>query len=169
MNQQPSPDYVRRLEAVGVSDIAVVGAKAGNLGELLAEGFPVPNGVVVTTAAYRELTTALAFRDAVSAIDGPGQREVDLAAVAERVRKLAMEWEFDGRLDTELQAALDTATNADVTYAVRSSATAEDLPTASFAGQYETYLDVSLSDVPDRVRACLASVFTERAIAYRSH
>lgn len=169
MNQQPSPDYVRRLEAVGASDIVVVGAKAANLGELLAEGFPVPNGVVVTTAAYRELTTAPAFRDAVAAVDGPGQSEEDLAAVAERVRKLAMEWDFDGRLDTQLQAALDTATNADVSYAVRSSATAEDLPTASFAGQYETYLGVSLSDVPDRVRACLTSVFTERAIAYRSH
>lgn len=168
MNKQPSTDHVRRIDTIRATDFDVVGGKAANLGELLGKGFPVPNGVVVTTAVYRAVTTAPAFRDAVATLEGSDTTEPDRAVVAAHLRELVSTWEFDGILDTELRAALETVTNAGLTYAVRSSATIEDSSTASFAGQYETYLGVPLSEVPDRVRQCLASVFTERAIAYRA-
>ncbi|MFV0405468.1 MAG: PEP/pyruvate-binding domain-containing protein [Propioniciclava sp.] len=126
-----------------VRDIAVAGGKGANLGELLGAGFAVPAGFVVTTAAYES---------AVAELSEPGQEAV--AAVV---------------LPTDVVAAIAqdyAALGGQV--AVRSSATAEDLPGAAFAGQQDTFLGVTGTDaVVEAVRRCWASLWTERAISYR--
>ncbi len=139
------------LREVGASDLAVAGGKGANLGEMLRAGFPVPDGFVVTTDAY-----ALAAEAAgVDPPDASGARErlgaVDVPhAVTSAVRD-AYRMLGSGRV------------------AVRSSATAEDLPEASFAGQQDTILDVEGADaVLDAVRRCWASLWNERAVAYRA-
>lgn len=130
------------LEAVRRGDVASAGGKGANLGELLHAGFDVPAGFVVTTAAHRA-----ALRSAA-----PGQSE-DSVAVPEDVAagiRLAYAGMGGGRV------------------AVRSSATAEDLPGAAFAGQQDTYLNITGGDaVVQAVRDCWASLFSERATAYR--
>ena len=156
--------FPTRLEqTVPLSDLDAgalpeVGGKAANLGELIKAGLPVPDGFAVTTEAYRrvagELVTELA--DA----DGP-----DLAATA-RATLLAAPVPEDVAI--EIREAYQRL-GADVPVAVRSSATAEDLPYASFAGQQDTYLHIVGADaVVDAVRRCWASLWTERAVSYRA-
>ena len=138
-------DWCLPLTRLSAADLAVAGGKGANLGELVAAGLPVPPGFVVTTAAFRLAVADLASpdRDAVLAVDiPPPVRGAVLAAYAEL---------GGGQV------------------AVRSSATAEDLPGAAFAGQQDTVLAV-LGDgaLLDAVRRCWASLWTERAIAYRA-
>lgn len=138
--------YVLDLREVDAGQLSLVGGKAAQLGALTdVEGVRVPPGFVVTTEAYAEAVSALPVRDrrSVGAVALP---EGLVAAVTEAV----------GRAD------------AGTAWAVRSSATAEDLPTASFAGQQDTYLNVvGAAAVLDAVRGCWASLFNERAVAYR--
>lgn len=133
------------LDSVSRTDLPIAGGKGANLGELLRAGFSVPDGFVVTTEAYRSATAALAApsRMAVAAIEVP-------AAVVSSIR-----------------TAYERLGAGPV--AVRSSATAEDLPGAAFAGQQDTYLGVvGAQAVIDAVRDCWASLWSERAIAYRA-
>ena len=165
-NTGDSPGYARRFDELGRDDLALVGGKGANLGELVRAGLPVPPGFVVTTAAYRELIDSATIRDAIDELDRTNpSAPSELAAATERLRSLVRERTFPESVTASVTDALDG--DDDTTYAVRSSATAEDLPTASFAGQHETYLGVSHSDVLDRVRDCMASLFTDRAVAYR--
>ena len=137
------------------------------MGELLGAGFSVPPGFVVTTDAYRSLTDTPKIREGIDDLDGldPAEAE-ELAATAERVRSLVRDRAFEGGVAESITDALDT--DSDTSHAVRSSATAEDLPSASFAGQHETFLGVTEADVLSRVRDCMASLFTYRAVAYRA-
>jgi rifampicin phosphotransferase len=130
-----------------------VGGKAANLGVLLAAGLPVPRGFCVTTAAYRRAAAAAG---------------VEPSAPAEQSRsRLASASLPEGDIDAILAAYADLGEDTPV--AVRSSATAEDLPEASFAGQLDTYLNVAGSDaLLDAVRSCWASLWTDRAVAYRA-
>ena len=133
------------LSELSARDLAQAGGKGANLGELIRTGFPVPAGIVVTTQAYREATVELAnpTQDAVRALPMPEPicRQL-LAGYAELGRGPV---------------------------AVRSSATAEDLPGAAFAGQQDTFLGVEGDQaVVAAVRDCWASLFTERAVAYRA-
>ena len=145
-----SQGLVVPLSALGAGDIAVAGGKGANLGELIRAGFPVPDGFVITTEAY----DAAARAAAVDANDPAGARLRLVAApiptgVANAVRDAYRA--LGGRV------------------AVRSSATAEDLPEASFAGQQDTILDVEGEDaLVDAVRRCWASLWNERAVAYRA-
>jgi pyruvate,water dikinase len=141
-----SMGLIRSLDDIGVAETGQVGSKAANLGELKRAGFPVPNGVVVTTEALsRALATA----------------GLDAAATPEEVEAMA--------LDTEFVAALSAATEGlgSGPFAVRSSGVAEDLPGASYAGQYETVLNVETAQVPTAVRHCWASAFSHRVDTYR--
>ncbi|QFY11422.1 phosphoenolpyruvate synthase [Nonomuraea phyllanthi] len=145
-----------RFSEIDAGSLAEVGGKAANLGELTRAGLPVPPGWVLTTEAYRQVAQGL---------DPSGD------GLAERARRHLLEAPVPAAVHeaivksyTELGAEL----GGDVPVAVRSSATAEDLPYASFAGQQDTYLNVIGSEaVVDAVRRCWASLWTDRAVAYR--
>ena len=147
------------LDLVAARDLAFAGGKAVNLAELIGAGFPVPDGFCVGTPAYAQ-AAAMGGLDAVLA--EPGQ---DLARRA-RAALLATS------VPAEVAAAVTDAYAAlgdRVPVAVRSSATAEDLPGASFAGQQDTYLNVvGVDAVLEAVRRCWASLWTDRAVAYRA-
>ena len=155
-----SPALVVPLTSVRASDGDRVGGKAANLGELIAAGFPVPPGAVVTTDAYRRALAASGLAGSVAAV-----RTADDAA---RVRTAIEE----AAVPPDVAAAVVDAYRdlGEGPVAVRSSATAEDLPGAAFAGQQDTYLGVvGAAEVVDAVRRCWASLWTERAVAYRTH
>ncbi|TMC01007.1 MAG: phosphoenolpyruvate synthase [Chloroflexi bacterium] len=141
---------VASLSALGARDIVVAGGKGANLGELIRAGFPVPDGFVITTDAYVDAASAAGVdpRDPVDARDRLTSKPVP-AEIASAIRDSYRA--LTGRV------------------AVRSSATAEDLPEASFAGQQDTILDVDGEDaLLDAVRRCWASLWNERAVAYRA-
>ena len=170
-----APGLILRLSHVDGGMLPLVGGKAANLGELIAAGLPVPDGFCLTTQAYREATGTV--RDGVLAELGnlqaarqPGTagEAAELAAVAGRAREAIRAIPVPPRIVAAVEqayAALGKATPV----AVRSSATAEDLPFASFAGQQDTYLNViGIDAVLEAVRNCWASLWTDRAVAYRA-
>jgi pyruvate,water dikinase len=169
--------YIRWFAELGINDVPLVGGKNASLGEMYRElgpqGVRVPNGFAITADAYRQtLAEAYAWPRLHAALDGLKVNDVD--DLAERAR-LAREIIYDAPLPetlvseiTEAYTRLVTEYGADLTVAVRSSATAEDLPTASFAGQHETFLNVTgQACLLDSVRRCFASLFKDRAIRYR--
>ncbi|MEV7332034.1 rifamycin-inactivating phosphotransferase [Micromonospora sp. NPDC093244] len=165
-----SERYVVGLREVDESRIALVGGKGAHLGALSRiDGVRVPDGFCVTTDAFRlVLAGAPAIGDLLDHLCGldPDDREA-IGAVSARIRRT-----LDGvALLDEVSAAIDKALTRlgdDAAYAVRSSATAEDLPTASFAGQQDTYLNViGAAEIRRHVSRCWASLFTERAVTYR--
>jgi pyruvate,water dikinase len=140
---------VAALKAFGTADLALAGGKGANLGELIRAGFPVPDGFVVTTGAYGLVAPLVPTLEAAAAV----RAGFETVSVPEAVR-----------------AAILTAYRqlGGGPVAVRSSATAEDLPGAAFAGQQDTYLNVvGEAALIDAVRRCWGSLWTDRAIAYR--
>ncbi|WP_442959751.1 PEP/pyruvate-binding domain-containing protein [Pseudarthrobacter sp.] len=163
------------LEAVTAAMVPLVGGKAANLGELLAAGLPVPDGFCLTTEAYRQAIAGHAHRtdgmlaDVHTALQATPDGDLPaLAALASRARGIIQ----NAPVPTEVAAAVEQAYAAlgdNVPVAVRSSATAEDLPSASFAGQQDTYLNVvGAAAVVEAVRNCWASLWTDRAVSYRA-
>lgn len=142
------------------------GGKGANLAKLVSAGLPVPDGFCVTTAVYEEL----ADDEEISA--RIGELEATDPIDTERLRERAAELRDNIRtkeISEDVQAAIEAHLEPGVSYVARSSATAEDLPTASFAGRHSTVLDVSsLADVTDAVLDCMASLFTDRAVSYRA-
>ena len=161
--------YVLGLEEIDKTQVALVGGKGANLGELSRiEGIRVPAVCVTTDAFRRIMTTAPGIDDQVDRLSrlDPGDRQAIRALSAEIRRTL------EGiAIPDDLAAAIArsvTRLGGQAAYAVRSSATAEDLPTASFAGQQDTYLNVvGLAAILKHVSRCWASLFTERAVTYR--
>ncbi|MFB6169686.1 MAG: PEP/pyruvate-binding domain-containing protein [Haloarculaceae archaeon] len=158
--------FVFTLDDPRAGDPELTGGKGSNLARLVAADFPVPPGFCVTTAVYEALVETPDIRRAIDSLDGldPRDREAVAeasAAVRSNLRARALPDEARNAVERALGELGGDA------YAVRSSATAEDLPTASFAGQHETYLGVREGAVVDRVRDCLASLFTDRAVSYR--
>ena len=152
----PEP-FVIDLAELSADRLAEVGGKAANLGELITAGFDVPPGFCVTTAAYRQATRGTTVEDGTTA-DAPAAR----AAVRSASFPLAA-------AEAIRDAYLRLGSGSDIAVAVRSSATAEDLPGASFAGQQDTYLNITgIENVLDAVQRCWASLWTDRAVAYRS-
>ncbi len=169
--------YIRWFEDLGIADVPLVGGKNASLGEmfreLTREGIRVPNGFAITAQGYRHvLDQAGAWPRLHAALDGLDVRDVDdLARRAQRAREIIYGAALPDDLAAQVLAAyarLQAEYGAALTVAVRSSATAEDLPTASFAGQHETFLNISgQARLLDAVRLCFASLFKDRAIAYR--
>ena len=169
--------YIRSFSEIGIGDVPTVGGKNASLGEmyqnLSAQGVNVPNGFAITAEAYRYvLESANAWGPLHAALDGlkPDDLE-DLARRARRAREIVYGAPLPEELKTQIQGgyrALRAQYGEDMSLAVRSSATAEDLPTASFAGQQDTYLNVHGEErLFDACRRCFASLFTDRSIHYR--
>ncbi|MFE2584827.1 rifamycin-inactivating phosphotransferase [Streptomyces sp. NPDC059378] len=162
--------YVSDLHEVEETQVAVVGGKGAQLGGLARiEGVAVPDGFCVTTDAFRRVMAQApsvdGLLDELSRVD-PEDREA-LRTLSSRIRRVIEEVAVPGDLAAEITGALARFGERDA-YAVRSSATAEDLPTASFAGQQDTYLNVvGPTEVLRHVSRCWASLFTERAVTYR--
>ena len=172
-----SSGYVRWFKDIRLDDVPLVGGKTASLGELYGalslQGVRVPNGFALTAAAYRDaLTKAGAWeklRNLLSGLDK--QRISDLAKRAAAARAIVYAATDCDELQHEVTEAykqLEQEYGANVAVAVRSSATAEDLPTASFAGQHESFLNIrGTRDLMTACRRCFASLFTDRAISYR--
>ena len=165
------------LARTGRADVALVGGKNSSLGEmhqhLAAAGVRVPGGFAVTAAAYRHvLDEADAWTRLAEVFDGMDPEDVtDLADRAARARRIVLDAGLPEDLRAEILGsyhALVARYGPDLRLAVRSSATAEDLPEASFAGQHDSFLDVAGEDeLLEAVSRCFASIFTDRGVHYR--
>jgi pyruvate,water dikinase len=172
-----SQSHIRWFRDIRLRDVAAVGGKTASLGELYSvlapRGIRVPNGFALTAQAYRQALAETEAWDRLHILlDRLDKRQVDvLGRRAAEARQLV--FEATGGADIRRQIAeayhqLEAAYGAGVAVAVRSSATAEDLPTASFAGQHDSFLNVRGADaVVEACRRCFASIFTDRAISYR--
>lgn len=165
------------FDEIGIEDVPMVGGKNASLGEmyqkLTSKGVAVPHGFAITAYAYRYLLKAAgveqAIKDALAGLDTSDMR--NLQERGAKVRDIIQHAEFPDDLRQEIAVAyakLEEEYGKNVDVAVRSSATAEDLPDASFAGQQETYLNIHGMDaLIHNCRKCFASLFTNRAISYR--
>ena len=169
--------YIRYFDEIGIEDVPTVGGKNASLGEmyrkLTAEGVLVPDGFAITADGYRHmLEESGAWKDLHSALDDLDSSDLtDLANRAKRAREIVYGAGLPADLASEIISGyrhLQDEYGENVSLAVRSSATAEDLPTASFAGQQDTYLNIRGDEsLLDGCRRCFASLFTDRAIHYR--
>lgn len=170
-------DYVRWFEQVTNDQVALVGGKNASLGEMVsnlaAQGVRVPEGFATTTDAYWHFIDANALRAPLNALFDERQRgDSGIAEAGSEARRLILEAHMPRDVEAALRDAYrvlcERTEMVDVDVAVRSSASAEDLPHASFAGQQESFLNVRGADsVVDACRRCFASLFTDRAISYR--
>jgi len=156
------------LDHVDAGALPLVGGKAANLGELIAAGLPVPAGFCVTTEAYRDVAAAAELAEILDRLAATPAGDTDaLAGLARQARERILATVMPA-LVADAVAAAYLALGDGVPVAVRSSATAEDLPFASFAGQQDTYLNiVGVEAVLDAVQRCWASLWTDRAVVYR--
>ena len=169
--------YIRSFLEIGLQDVGLVGGKTASLGELYStlasEGVAVPNGFAITADAYRDALSQPGVADDLHRLlDGLDKRKIErLVAVAAKAREVVYRAIDTAPLREQIVEAyrqLEREAGAGVAVAVRSSATAEDLPTASFAGQHESFLNVrGPKDLFEACRRCFASIFTDRAISYR--
>ncbi len=172
-------EYVIWFDSLGMEDVNRVGGKNASLGEMISglssAGVRVPNGFATTAFAFREFLRHNSLAERVNSL--LARLDVDdinaLKEAGATIRQWIIETPFPEELQQAITAAyrrLEQESGADVAFAVRSSATAEDLPDASFAGQQETYLNVhGLENVLTAVHHVFASLYNDRAIAYRVH
>ncbi len=172
-------NYIVWFSEEGSSEVKQLGGKNASLGEMTrnmhAQGIPVPDGFAVTATAYWSFIDANQLREPISAeLRAIREQKIALAAGAKRIRELIARASFQSELAQSIVAAYrklsEAAHKRDLDVAVRSSATAEDLPEASFAGQQESFLNIrGERNLLDAVRRCFASLFTDRAIVYREN
>ena len=173
-------NYVIWFENLRMHDVERVGGKNASLGEMISQlaekGVRVPGGFATTAEAYRAFLAHNGLNERISAaLAGLDIEDVaELARVGKEIRQWILETPFPEQLDAEIAAAWDKmvadAGSADISVAVRSSATAEDLPDASFAGQQETFLNINgLGNVKEAMKHVFASLYNDRAISYRVH
>ena len=167
-------DLVLWLKDIGKEDISLAGGKGASLGEMLKANLPVPDGFVVTADAYMFFLEKSGLKEKIIEIlkKTNVDNTAELKKASDEIRKLIVEQEVPEeveRLITDFYKELSKKYNKEEEFvAVRSSATAEDLPSASFAGQQENYLNVKGDkNVVESVKRCWASLFTPRAIFYR--
>jgi pyruvate,water dikinase len=170
-------DLVVPFESLRMTDVESVGGKNASLGEMISNiptGVKVPTGFATTAHAFREFLKFDGLTEKISAklkaLDVEDVRA--LAQVGAEIRVLVEAQPFPPQLEQGIREAFATlsADNSEATFAVRSSATAEDLPDASFAGQQETFLNVhGIDDILHKIREVFASLYNDRAISYRVH
>ncbi len=170
MNKQTA--QILRFDQVGKTDIPLVGGKGANLGEMINAGIPVPDGFIVTAKAYYDFLDLTSLRQKIltelTGLDMNDSKKLQEAS--KNIQTAILAADMPDELAGQIKEAYHNLCGEHDRYvAVRSSATAEDLPDASFAGQQDTYLNVSgWQDVVKHVQMCWASLFTSRAIFYRT-
>jgi pyruvate,water dikinase len=171
------------LEKLRMTDVEQVGGKNSSLGEMISQladsGVRVPGGFATTAAAYRDFLAQSGLDNKINAaLDALNVDDVNaLAACGQQIRSWIMDTPFPTALTVEISAQYqrlvaecDNEGAADMSFAVRSSATAEDLPDASFAGQQETFLNIhGLDNILHAIKEVFASLYNDRAISYRVH
>ncbi|WP_432473594.1 phosphoenolpyruvate synthase [Amphritea sp. HPY] len=171
-------DYIVRLDQVGMDDIERVGGKNASLGEMIGElsgaGVKVPGGFATTASAFRDFLqhNKLDLKINASLKDLDPDDVKKLTETGSQVRQWILDAEFQPELEQAIEQAWDMLSegNDELAVAIRSSATAEDLPDASFAGQQETFLNIrGLDNVKHAIREVFASLYNDRAISYRVH
>ena len=177
MGKAEEKKFIYWFSELGIQDVPAVGGKNASLGEmfsnLTSKGVAIPDGYAISAYAYDYYVEASGVREQIhSLLSGLDIRDLEsLAACGEKIRSLIRNAPLPKDLEDEIKAAYDQLSakyGGEVDTAVRSSATAEDLPDASFAGQQDTYLNVKGHDhLLEACRNCFASLFTDRAIAYR--
>lgn len=171
-------DFVIDFKHLGIGDVGQVGGKNASLGEMISNladaGVSVPGGFATTADAYREFLQYEGLKERIDAT--LAALDVDdveaLARAGKQIRAEVMAAPFPEKLEAAVRAAYAelSEANPNISVAVRSSATAEDLPDASFAGQQETFLNISgIDSVLQAIKEVFASLFNDRAIAYRVH
>jgi len=164
-----SDSYIRPLDSLNRKDGDIVGGKSANLGELLNAGLPVPGGFAITTAVYKELVIETESKNQIhDLLNNLDMDDFDsINSCSAQIRELIEKIPLPEALISEIQSSYRSLGD-DVEVAVRSSATAEDLPSASFAGQMDSFLYIKgIENVLKSVKKCISSVFSSRAISYR--
>ncbi len=171
--------YVIPLSEVRLRDSDIVGGKNASLGEMISQlteaGVLVPGGFATTSHAFRDFLLQSGLKDYINkSLDALDVEDVDqLAKIGSSIREKIVSTRFTSALEKEIEKAyvdLVESERENTSFAVRSSATAEDLPNASFAGQQESYLNISgLSNILDAIKYVFASLYNDRAISYRVH
>ena len=169
--------YVIKLKELGMQDVEVVGGKNASLGEMIGNlsnlGVSVPGGFATTAEAYRDFLKANRLDERIAeTLDGLDVDDIPaLTQAGGAIRDAILASPLPNDLIQQIEAAWEEmSAGRDIAVAVRSSATAEDLPDASFAGQQETFLNVrGIENLIDAMRQVFASLFNDRAIAYRVH
>ena len=169
--------YVIKLDELGMNDVEIVGGKNASLGEMISNlsnlGVTVPGGFATTATAYRDFLKANSLDDQINGL--LADLDIDdiesLASAGAQIRSWILQAPLPQRLMDDIVVAWNEMSGGnEITVAVRSSATAEDLPDASFAGQQETFLNIrGLDNVIEAMHQVFASLFNDRAIAYRVH
>ncbi|MCB5188517.1 phosphoenolpyruvate synthase [Methylobacillus caricis] len=172
-------DYVIAFDKLRISDVPAVGGKNASLGEMIsqltAKGVRVPGGFATTADAYRQFLAKDGLDQRINAeLDSLNVDDVDaLAATGQKIRHWIIDTPFPQELQDSIAEHYKTLTadsGDDITFAVRSSATAEDLPDASFAGQQESFLNIrGLDNILHAIKEVFASLYNDRAISYRVH
>ncbi|MEN9472928.1 MAG: hypothetical protein RLZZ495_1017 [Pseudomonadota bacterium] len=170
-------DWVVPFERLRMTDVESVGGKNASLGEMISQlpsGVRVPTGFATTAYAFREFLQFNGLHDAIQArLDVLDTEDVRaLAVTGAAIRAMVIDQPFPPALEQAIRDSFQTLSgdNTEATFAVRSSATAEDLPDASFAGQQETFLNVhGIEDILHKIKEVFASLYNDRAISYRVH
>ncbi len=171
--------WIRRFRGLGMADVPVVGGKNASLGEMISQltelGIRVPDGFAITADGYRHYLDAGhlegPIRDLLAglSVDDVGSLQLQSKRIRNLMLRTPLPQELVDEIRQSYQDLARVAQTEEPNVAVRSSATAEDLPSASFAGQQETYLNIhGEADLVDAVKRCFASLFTARAISYRN-
>jgi rifampicin phosphotransferase len=159
-------NYTLFFDEIDKKDLPLVGGKGANLGEMTKSGFPVPYGFCVTTESYKEFILHNNLSDFIASTIKDASLD-NISQIGEEIRKKIIQSEIPEQVEQGIIMSINKI-GADSCYAVRSSATAEDLAFASFAGQQDTYLNIlGEKSLLESVRDCWASLFTDRAILYR--
>jgi pyruvate, water dikinase len=167
--------YIKKFSEISIADVGIVGGKNASLGEMYTQlaghGIKVPDGFAITALAFRRYLQINNLDEALNSLLALLDRKTfaNLREIGHRTRALMMRGDIPDDLASEIKLAYkDLCRNDNVEVAVRSSATAEDLPNASFAGQHESFLNIKGEhSLLEAVKKCFASLYTDRAIKYR--
>lgn len=160
--------FIKPFSQIDLNNLQEAGGKGANLGEMVQAGLPIPPGYCITSEAYRYFVSQSGIDNLLIQLANKDLIKMDdIAAISQEITKCMLETPVPEELEKEIIRAYTEIIGDGMLVAVRSSATAEDLPEASFAGQQESYLNVSVHELMNRVKQCWASLWTERAIHYR--